>query len=339
MSVRAQIVAECQAMASYALASGRRVPATALHSLADASAAEAGAPGAPPDAQQWRRLVQAHDQLVQVVSPATPRTLVLLNDDAADGKLQMLGPVALVRRMLGVSILLLAVFLTTALSPKVSSGSGDIFQQSGTDLLVNELFFLSAAGIGAAFAALFTANRYIAEGTYDPKYEASYWVRFVLGLIAGIILSSLIPIKAGANGGESFTRPFLALLGGFSAAVVFRILTRIVGTLESLVQGDSKDGEAANKRLAMSEASQRRTQDQMRVSATLVKLREQLASGVGSERLIASVSGLLDEMLPVDVADDDRAGAGVGVGARPDMVARAAVDPRQPRARHDPPDG
>jgi hypothetical protein len=303
MSVRAQIIAESRAMASYALASGLRVPPAALQSVAEADERSNGASQAALDAQQWRRLVQAHDQLVQAVSPATPRTLLLLSEDAADGKLQMRGAVPLGRRMLGVSATLLAVFLLTALSPKVSNSSGDIFRQSGTDLLVNELFLLSAAGIGAAFAALFTANRYIAQGTYDPKYEASYWVRFVLGLIAGIVLSSLIPIKSGADGGQSFTRPFLALLGGFSAAVVFRILERVVNTLESLVRGDSSDGDGIKKRLAASEASQQRTQDQLRVSASLIKLRQQLAAGVPSEHLVVSIDSLLDDMLPVDIDD------------------------------------
>ena len=293
-------------MAAYALASGLRVPAAALQTLADAEQRDGdGTSPAHLDAQGWRRLVQAHDQLAQVVSPATPRTLLLLNQDAADGKLQMLGAVPLVRRMLGVSVVLLAVFLLTALSPRVSTASGDIFSESGLDLLVNELFLLSAAGIGAAFAALFTANHYIAEGTYDPQYEASYWVRFVLGLIAGIVLASLIPITSGADGGQSFTRPFLALLGGFSAAVVFRILQRIVSTLESLVQGERSEVEAARKRVAASEAVQRRTQEQLRVGAALVRLRAQIAAGLPPEQLIASVTELIDDMLPVDTSEAD----------------------------------
>jgi hypothetical protein len=328
MSVREQIAAECQAMASYALASGRRVPAAALQSIEEISGRDRGASKAPPDVQQWRRLVQAHDQLVQIVSPATPRTLLLLSEDAADGTLQMLGPVPLVRRMLATSAALLVVFLATALSPRVSAGSGNIFAESGFDLLVNELFLLSAAGIGAAFAALFTANHYIAEGTYDPKYEASYWVRFVLGLIAGIVLSSLIPISEGPDGGNSFTRPFLALLGGFSAAVVFRILTRVVGTLESLVKGDSTDGEMARKRLATTEAAQQRTQDQMRVSATLVKLREQLATGVAGDQLLASIDGILDDLLPVDVGAAAPGGQNLeaAVAEEPGEVAPAPGD-------------
>jgi uncharacterized membrane protein len=306
MSVRAQLTAECRAMASYALASGLRVPPSALQTLAEAEESNGDGPSpARLDSQGWRRLVQAHDQLAQVVSPATPRTLLLIDRDAADGKLQMLGAVPLVRRMLAVSVVLLTVFLLTALSPRVSQASGDIFRESGFDLLVNELFLLSAAGIGAAFAALFTANHYIAEGTYDPKYEASYWVRFVLGLIAGIVLASLIPITSGAEGGQSFTRPFLALLGGFSAAVVFRILQRVVSTLESLVQGERTEVDAARKRVAASAASQQRAQDQLRVGAALVRLRAQIAAGVAPEQLTASLTDLLDDMLPVELADAD----------------------------------
>ncbi|MEY2441957.1 MAG: hypothetical protein QOJ46_1383 [bacterium] len=306
VSLPAQILAECHAMASYALTSGLRVPAGALHAVADAEASGADDPSTPrSDAERWRRLVRAHEQLVQAVSPATPRTLLLLSEDAADGKLQMLGGVPLVRRMLGVSIVTLAIFLVTALSPDVNQGSGNIFRASGWDLLVNELFLLSAAGIGAAFAALFAANHYIAQGTYDPKYESSYWVRFVLGLIAGIVLASLVPVKTGAGGGESFTRPFLALLGGFSAAVVFRILQRVVSALESLVQGDSTERDTATKRLATSEAFQARTQDQVHVVAALVKLREQLASGTPSQQVLPSLNALLDDMLPTDVAGPD----------------------------------
>lgn len=300
-----QMFAECEAMSAYALASGLRVPSSVLENIQIALLHSTG-----PDARseviarsQIRRLVQAHDHLVQIVSPATPRTLILFEQERASGKASALGPVRLVRHMMVVSGLLLLCFLGTALSPEVTHESGDIFNSSGLRLAVNELFLLSAAGIGASFAALFRANRYIAEGTYDAKYESSYWIRFVLGLLAGIVLASLIPIKDGGSG-AGLTKPFLSLLGGFSASVVFRILTRVVGTLESLVQGDSRDAEAAARRTVLSEASTQRMQDQMRVSAGLVKLREQLGAGMAQDEMVASVNRILDELLPVDVTDD-----------------------------------
>ena len=89
-------------------------------------------------------------------------------------------------------------------------------------------------------SALFTAYRYISEGTYDPKYESTYWLRFILGLMAGLLLPALIPI-GGQAGDSTLTKPLLALLGGFSAAMLYRVLERLVNTVESLVQADSRE--------------------------------------------------------------------------------------------------
>lgn len=224
---------------------------------------------------------------------------MLFEHERISGRASALGPVPLVRHMVALSMFLLVVFMATALSPDVSTASGDIFASSGLKLAVNELFLLSAAGIGATFAALFKANRYIANGTYESKYESSYWVRFVLGLLAGIVLASLIPIKSSGSG-AGLSRPFLALLGGFSASVVFKILTQVVGTLESLVQGDSSDAEAAKIRSSQAEMAAQRTQDQMRLGAGLVKLREQLGAGLSTDQLAANLNKMLNELLPVD---------------------------------------
>jgi hypothetical protein len=94
-----------------------------------------------------------------------------------------------------VVIVMLAGFVLLAISPDINTSSGDIFKDSGTPLLLNELFYITAGGLGAAFYALFTAYQYIAAGTYDTTYETSYWIRFILGLIAGVVLPWLIPIS------------------------------------------------------------------------------------------------------------------------------------------------
>ena len=62
-------------------------------------------------------------------------------------------------------------------------------------------------------------------------------MRFIHGLIAGIVLPELIPVQ----GDQALSRPLLALLGGFSASVVYRLLSRLVDTLESLFQGDPRE--------------------------------------------------------------------------------------------------
>jgi hypothetical protein len=226
-----QIVDACEAMVRYALASGKAVPESVVVAVQDAI--QASSDGGGP-ARDLDRLVRAHAELVHIVAPATPRTILLLSRER-ESRLAMLGPVRLVRHMLIVVIVLLAAFVLLATSPEVNHGSGDIFTSSGMPLLLNELFLLTAGGLGAAFSSLFTASRYIKAGTYDPKHESTYWLRLILGLMAGLLLPALIPM---GDAGE-LSKPLLALLGGFSASVLYRILERLVQTVESLVRGET----------------------------------------------------------------------------------------------------
>ncbi len=90
--------------------------------------------------------------------------------------------------MVAAAIIYLICFIVISLSPYVNTASlaKGIFASSGLVLLLNLIFLLTAAGLGACFTALFQANRYIADGTFDSKYESSYWIRFVPGLMAGM---------------------------------------------------------------------------------------------------------------------------------------------------------
>jgi uncharacterized integral membrane protein len=205
-----QLLRASEAMLRYAFASGITVPESVADTVHRAGLAEVDV----------RQLTRAHNELVRLVAPATPRTILVVAEGRRSA-LSMLGPVRLVRQMLVVVILLLILFLVLASSHDVTSTSGDFFQESGVPVLINGLFFLVAGGLGAAFSALFTAQRYIKEGIYDPKYESTYWLRFILGLMAGLLLPALVPLGSEGETG-AITRPLLALLGGFSAAVLYR---------------------------------------------------------------------------------------------------------------------
>ncbi|MDQ3982901.1 MAG: hypothetical protein M3271_09520, partial [Actinomycetota bacterium] len=187
-------------------------------------------------------LVRAHQELVGIVAPALPQALVVLERERRRGGIaRLFGPVRLVRQLICASLFFLVAFVATSLSPYVTAEGGDVFATSGAALLANQMFLLSAAGVGASFAALFRVHLYLSEGTYDPKYDSSYWIRFFLGLIAGVVLAALVPVEG------TFTKPLLALAGGFSAPVLYRILTRIVGALESAASGDAKPSEQQPK--------------------------------------------------------------------------------------------
>lgn len=297
-----QLLRGCEAMARYALGSGRTVPAQLIenlhmlehgrHNPGGTLTREPGGEGAPSSVA---RLVRTHHQLSQIVAPATPRTLLILEEDKEDASAwRFLGPIKIIRRLMGIGFLCLVLFVLTTLSPLVT-GQVDFVNDSGWALLLNELLLLSAAGIGAAFAALFKVNGYVADGTYDPRYDSSYWARFGLGVLAGMVLGVLIPIDQSA---PELGRPMLALLGGFSASVVYRLLARLVETLESLVQGETREVIAQQKVAANMKAAQLVTASRVQMASDLVKVREQLQQGASPQELQAQLSAILAELLP-----------------------------------------
>jgi hypothetical protein len=324
-AIRLQLADECDAMARHALGSGM-APAAWVLDVVERSRAPAADDPAPTtrmpqsadpyESGEWEipwlgpkpparldELSRAHASLARLIAPATPRGILLLNRGRQYGRFRPLGPVRLIRQMLIAVILLLAGFVVLATSPYINSTSGDVFRDSGTSLLLNELFYLCAGGLGAAFYALFTAYQYIAAGTYDTTYESSYWIRFILGLIAGVLLPSLIPISSGNSQGN-VTRPLLALLGGFSAAVLYRILSRLVQTVESLAEGDEKPTDEARQEAATARALAQMGEDRLAMVAELVHLRDELAAGDPNERLQATVEKLLATLAPHGAQSD-----------------------------------
>lgn len=273
----------------YALASGSRLPVWVVDAVRRFSLVA----DAPTDAD-FDALLRARAELVRIVAPATPRTILLVSE-GRQSRLSMLGPVRLVRQMLLAVLVLLAAFVLLAMSPEVNESSGDVLNASGVEVLLNELFFLAAGGLGAAFSALFTAYRYISDGTYDPKYESSYWVRFILGLMAGLLLPALIPL--GADGGESFSRPLLALLGGFSASVLYRILERLVSTVESLVRTDSGDARGGEREIAAARAELEADRARLELAARLRELQQEVRESGASGQLRDGIDDLVQQLL------------------------------------------
>jgi hypothetical protein len=300
-------------MLRYALASGIVVPEAVFEIVERAGARRRSqAEADEPTAAQVRRLVRAHAELVRLVAPATPRTILLLSEGRRS-PLAMLGPVRLVRQMLVAVLALLAAFVALSTTTYVNATSGDILHSTGLGLFVNELFFLAAGGLGAAFSALFTAYRYIADGTYDPKFESTYWLRFILGLMAGLLLPALIPLT-GSSETEALTRPLLALLGGFSASVLYRILERLVGAVESLVRADSRELRVARREADFARASEQVGLERIGLIGELRRLEQQARAGDRSDELADELSQVVNTLLPAarlgSSESDEEAAAG-----------------------------
>ncbi len=235
-----QLVREATAMASYALSSGRQLPPTVVAVLQNSQVATAS-PKDPSDLDasiDVEALSWAHAELTRLVAPAAPRAVLLLAElSGTHGRWSIFGPIRLVRYLLSLALVSVLGLLLIGATDEVSLATANIFTLTGVPSILNSVFLLCAASLGAAFSGLFRINLYIAATTYDPKYDASYWVQYGLGLIAGVLLATLIPVTEAT--GAAITRPVLALVGGFSASLLYRLMDRLSRSIESMVSGAS----------------------------------------------------------------------------------------------------
>ena len=165
------------------------------------------------------------------------------------------------------------------------------------DELLRQLFFLSAAGLGALFAVLYPLTSTVAAGEYDENDDASYVTRVVVGLVAGTILGQLVNVSdVAALGG--LTRPTLAVLGGFSASLVFKVLSGLVQGIESVfssapqARGDAGTGTVENRNLRV-------VAERQAVVAELLDI--QLNFPPGSPQF-SSIGRLIERIIAGDIA-------------------------------------
>jgi len=212
------------------------------------------------------KLLTLYNQLIKVVAPANPRTIIMLEESEKHPKLfRFLGPLPIVRQFMLTAILSLFGMITISLSSLVNVDTIELsmLQGSGIEQIFRLGFLLSAASVGASFYALFKMNSYIAKETFDPTYSVTYWTRYVLGIVAGLLLSEMLvevvdpaliqqastdtkgDVDHSAGGPLTslsyLMKPVLAILGGFSANLVYRILSRLVETVESLFKGNGAE--------------------------------------------------------------------------------------------------
>jgi hypothetical protein len=167
---------------------------------------------------------------VDTVAPATPKSI---HDTTNENQKDI--PFIKSLRILSIGFLTVYIILGIIL----------LWGYTNSDLkrILEPLYILIAAGLGASFYALYTANRYVVARTFDSYYKTFYWTRIALGMIAGYILS-LIIAPGGINTSDSIlkniTPSLVALLGGYSAEAVNQILRRLVEMLITLVKGDAQ---------------------------------------------------------------------------------------------------
>jgi hypothetical protein len=285
-----QLQAETHAMLRHALANGLELPPALLAAVLNGKS----------DADGLMPLAALHAQLVRIVAPARPGTLRLLQSQVEQGRFAaVLGPLVNIRRLTVAATVFVLSFVLISISPLIDGRALalNVYELSGLQQLVVTGFLLAAAGMGSAFQALFTALGYVSRATYDPVYDASYWIRISLGLVAGLMLAVLVPVDSDGQSTAAFGRPVLALLGGFSVQLVHRVLQRTVDTVQSLFDGDPAEHQGRGQALSRVAAQQDAAQAHIELAAQLVQLQDLLAQGATPEQLQQALAGLTRGLL------------------------------------------
>jgi hypothetical protein len=292
---------------------------------------------AAPSVKRSRRhsdLQRAHTDLARVISPAQPRTVLLLEDErrkaeaASWWQFHWLGPVPIVRYFVGLTVLALISFvLLVSFSPtlrdqsvseapttsafegyelpiaslalRVSAAApATAVAQEPSDFTfqaVGNIALFLAAFLGVMFSILWQIHQDLERGVYSPQENFYYLIQVVLGLVAGVILALLVPLDEIGGIGPTLTKSTLALLGGFSASAVHQILTTLVGSLKSVFSGGAEERLQDEMNAERAAMAAAQTKRDVHLAQDVMRLRPLLTDGGDGDDL---VSGILARLAP-----------------------------------------
>jgi len=262
------------------------------------------------------QLFGLHNHLTDLVQPARPWTIFKLRQHSKNF-FSLFGAVPTVRLILvlAVTFLFCLILLTRWYQgdPKCGIQEVSITQVVGEASITNEhltctgriqLIILCAAGLGACFSVLYRLQQSIRKLEFDAKYENSAWTTVIMGLMAGYIL------VLSTNGGEIKGLPtflktnppgvLIAILGGFSAEVVYKILTRMIETLEQFfIPGSESDPEAIKRDIRAGYEKDQSKKFQI-ITKELGSLQSKFATSLrsGADDMHGFIDSLLDKLDP-----------------------------------------
>jgi hypothetical protein len=229
---------------------------------------------------------EIHDRLLKLVAPATPGSI-----DASSLSPKRNGV------LFAIFASAVVAFVLFVLPVIVSSFAKGFFSDDFRDLLQ----IIGGAGLGSSFYALHTASGYIKSGTFDPKYNNTYLIRFGLGILSGLILAyflkDFLKINTKTGDGPGLANigvSALALLGGYAAQAVAQILDRVSDTLVALVSGSDKDKIDAAKEKAAIDADKKTTQA---LSDTVKKLQDAVKDPTDPSAMLRGVQSAVTDIL------------------------------------------
>ncbi|MBV1924361.1 MAG: hypothetical protein KUG68_10085 [Flavobacteriaceae bacterium] len=183
-------------------------------------------------------LINAHNLMCKNIAPATPKSIEYTKKLYQNSKDKSLfNKLPLVRNLIILSLIFLATFVITGLSPEVNNSSLDkgIMNNNGLSLLLNLTFLSSVAGLGVLFYLLKDVSTSVKKGVLVPEDSIYYLALIVLGVIAGLIMSEIISLyTSDPQGINLFNKSILALIGGFSSDAIFSILQGVINKVKAI---------------------------------------------------------------------------------------------------------
>ena len=266
----------CIDMAEFALTNGIQVEPATIMAIEDV-AQQLDTPSPKPFSAT--RLVTAHNELVRLIAPAKPSTLPVAREYYKKiWFLPRIPKLGLIGQLMALAMVFMSGFILTSL-PEAIDGeliAKDFTELDGSLLFIYMMMLLSAAGLGATFAALFQVNRLIKRQTFDPKQTTPYYIQILLGIVAGLFVSQLLDFDRTEATLDILSKPTLALLGGFSSTVIYRFLKQLLAAIESLVGGASENTIETQRQLLRIDAQQMVQESRLKTVADLLPLRDSL---------------------------------------------------------------
>lgn len=310
-SIHDSIYNQCSVMLDYAVKTGKGIDISHVEPLKKAKR----------EIDQ-NDLIAVYNYLSKLIKPAMPDALILFEKNRqSQSVFRFLGPLPIVRAFMLVIIVSLLFFIGISLSPLINNKSiqYSLLEGEGLSQVARQAFLLAAASIGASFYALFQMNTFIKQGSFDTKYASTYWSRYVLGLVAGMLLSELFVVfidtnvlagtASGSNGPSSsasyLIKPILAILGGFSANLVHRILSRLIEAVESLFKGSAEEMMASKQAEINAAALANEHLLKSTVANNLLSLKQKLITEGASQGAIDQIDKALLESVQVPIPKRD----------------------------------
>ena len=257
-----KLIQEIAGMADYVTANGVAYPPELL---VRATKLVSDSRDGPREDLWLEEVAAVHSKLSEIV-PISPRNLV--GNHYRTKRKRLLGRMWLCT---GVSLLTFLGFTMFDIAERPQLFDVSFLYREGWEQLIVASLYISAAAIGASFYNLFTIYRYLIAGTFNVEYESSYYTRLWLGVVAGYLFAELMPIDV-----EDFSKPLIAMLGGFAADAVESILKRLVDTLKTVVQGNMSDRIKALELSSKANLEAREIQLKLETARELTKTLDQL---------------------------------------------------------------